>query len=296
MAGKRAVCPNCKSVIEIPEKYVPALVVPDPREASAHEPMTDAKVPPALDITKPAEQVSPAEEERAALRLVRFGYIFLRDDWRRLPTCSHLWFVFFLFFLPWINLSCNSRIIATQTGLQTCLGSATVNPKVEKLARNVRNLPEGNQLRPMLEEMPPWSLLSVVYVLFVFLGGLVGFACMGCIVFRLKMAAAGAHLASLGLGGTACLALSAQMLIGFPIDKHARLQLDKAIAEQERRNAAGFRNEGVETLLDVEVNYTFWLWLSWLMTLVSAPVFVVEFGVLVVDAMRKYRQQSEESG
>jgi hypothetical protein len=286
MAGKKAVCPNCRAVIAVPEQFVPtAAVAPQPVE-----------LPPMMQPTSPVD--SRAEEEKAVLRILRLVYIFCRDDWRRLPTCGHLWLVFFLFFLPWVNLSCNSRTLISQTGWQTMHGGTTVDPKFEKLAKNDR--PNDNVPRPKLDEPPPWSLLSIIYFVFIFLGGLIGAACIGCVVFRMRMFAVAAHLFSLGLGVAAFLALASEMMIGFPIEKHMKLQIEKSRQEQERRDALlGARpkpNEGLEALFDVEVRYSFWLWLSVVITFVSAPVFLLEFVILIADALRKHMRLQQDSG
>src|SRR5712692_5290994 len=152
MAGKNAVCPSCRAVIAIPEEFAPATMVEtNPNEKSSPEQHSDHEIPGSLDIAKAPEIDARGEEEKAALRMVRMVYVFFRDDWRRLPTCGHLWLAFFLVFLPWINISCNGRTLVTQTGLQTCHGGFRLDPKFEKLARNDRALQNENILKPKLD-------------------------------------------------------------------------------------------------------------------------------------------------
>lgn len=295
MAGKKAFCPSCKAVIAIPEQDVPVAVFePQPVEMAA---APSAEPTASLDITKPPGMVSRAEDERAALNIVRVIYVFVRSDGRRLATCPHLWLVFFLFFLPWLNISCNGRTVATQTGMQTCFGSATIDPKIDKWGRAHGNFGGGpNVVRARLDEPVPWSLLSLIYIVFVFLGGFVALACIVCVFLRLRAVATGAHLFALGLGGAAFLALAAQMLIGFPVERHAKAQAEKIRTEQRQRNDLPKGNDPVEVLFDLDTTYSGWLWLSLLLTFVSAPVFLLEFAVLFVDAIKKHMRQRADSG
>ncbi len=290
MAGKRAVCPNCRAVIPISEEFAPVrITASEPIEM----PMPD---PVSLDIARPPQIDTQGEDEKAALRVLRLVYVFCRRDWRRLPTCPHLWLAFLLFFLPWVNLSCNSRTLVTQTGLQSCYGAKSLDPKFEKMVRNDKGPAGANLVKPRLDESPPWSMLSIVYITFVVLGGITGLACIVCVFLRLNTVAAGVHLFSLGLGAAAFLAIAAQMFVGFPLEKHFKQQLEKVRQEEQRQN--GFHAPVNEDLdwFDVEAKYTVWLWLSLLVTFVSVPVFLLEFVILIVDAVNKHMRQRDESG
>ena len=283
MAGKKAVCPNCRAVLAVPELPTAALAAPT----------SDHDISTSLDITGPPEADAQAADEKAALRIVRLVYVFFRDDWRRLLTCSQLWLVFFLFFLPWVNLSCNGRTLVTQTGLQTCHGGFTVDARIEKAARNDKALQNDN----VLKEQPTWSLLSTVFIVFVFLGGLIGFGCIVCVLFRMSTYAKATHLFSLGLGGAAFLALAAQVTIGFPMDRHLTQQIEKNRAERERQNApVGIANDAIDAWSGFDTRYTFWLWLSFIITFVSAPAFVLEFAILIGQAIKRPAGQPDESG
>jgi hypothetical protein len=283
MAGKKAACPNCRAVLAVPELLTAALA----------EPAVVDDIPASLDIAGPTQSASQAEDEKAALRLGRLVYVFFRDDWRRLLTCAHLWLVFFLFFFPWVNISCSGRTLATQTGLQTFTGGLTVDARFEKAARNDKGLQNDN----LLKEQPPWSVLSAVFIVFVFFGGLVGFVCIACVFLQMSTIAKATHLFSLGLGGAAFLALAAQMTIGFPVDRHINQQIEKKRAEQDRPNAPGAHpNDAGATWVDLETRYTFWLWLSCILTFISAPAFVLEFAILIVHAIKRHAGQRDDSG
>jgi hypothetical protein len=293
MAGKRAVCPNCKAVIAIPEQFVPATVsdpepAPEPVSAppsSLHEPA------PSLNI---ANSDTRAQDEQAALAWARRIYVFFRDDWRRIPTCTHLWFAFFLFFLPWVNISCGGQKVVSQTGLQTCYGATTVDARFEKMGRNARKF-GGNPNWPKVDEPAPWSVLSVIYITFIFLGGFMGLACACCAIFRLHNIAAATHLFSLGLGSAAFLALAAQLFIGFPVEKHIKQQIEKSFNDQNRNNPfGGVQNAG--ELVEIEPQYSGWLWWSVFLSLVSIPIFLLEFTILIVEAVRKHMRHKIDTG
>jgi hypothetical protein len=295
MAGKKAVCPKCQASMSVPEQYAPAAIVdPHRSDKSLAEPLPIIDKPSSVDIAKPPDFDTRAEEEKATLEILRLVYIFFRDDWRRLPTCGHLWIAFGLFFLPWVNVSCNNRTLVSQSGLQTCYGAFALDPKFEKWARDERAPRIDNFSKPKLDEPPPWSALSIVFGTFVCLGGIIGFLCVAGVFFRLHTFAAATHLFSLGLGSAAFLALASQMLIGFPIDKHAKQQLEKC-----RNIPFGNRpdpNDAVEAMLDIEVKYSPWLWLSAVLTLVSVPTFLLEFGVLIAEAIKRHMRQQFDSG
>jgi phage FluMu protein Com len=299
LAGKRVVCPNCKAVVAIPEKAAPAANGAKSADLDALQAI-DVEPAPPLQIAK-ADVDQHGADEQAALRVVRIIYVMLRDDWRRLFTCAHLWPALFLFFLPFVNVSCNNRTLLSQSGLQACYGGFTVDPKVDQLARNEKALKNEAIPRPKQDEPAPWSILTIVYILFVFLGSGLGFLCILAVLFRFRLICAGLHLFSLGLGGAAFLALSAQMIIGFPIDKHVKQQFEKARAEQERRNAgAGIRPiqgaEGFEALFDIDSRYSPWLWLSCLLAFISAPAFLLEFSIVLASVVRGYLRKRVESG
>ena len=277
MAGKKAVCPNCRAIITVPEMPTAAIAEPTPN----HDISTS------LDIASSPEADAQAADEKAALRILRLVYVFFRDDWRRLLTCAHLGPVFFLLFFPWLNISCVGRTIATQTGLQTCTGGFTIDTRLEKAARDNND--------KLMKESPSWSALSTLFIVFVFLGGVTGLACIVCVFLRMSAFARATHLFSLGLGGAAFLSLAAQMAIGFPVERQIKQQIEKGRAERDRQNPPLFQDPG-EAWVDLDTRYTFWLWLSFLITFVSAPAFVLEFAILIGQATRHYSRQRDDSG
>ena len=289
LAGKRVVCPSCKAVVAIPEK-APAIGMDTPQVID---------VEPVVPLQIARVDVDPhGADEKAGLRVLRIIYVILRDDWRRLFTCAHLWPALFLFFLPFVNVSCNNRTLLSQTGLQACYGGFTVDPKIDQLARNEKALKNEAIPRPKQDEPAPWSILTIVYILFVFLGSGLGFLCILAVFFRFRLICAGLHLFSLGLGGAAFLALSAQMIIGFPIEKYVKQQFEKARVEQDRRNvqAVVIAGIGVDALFDIDSHYTAWLWISCLLVSISAPTFLLEFSVVLATVVRGPLRKAQASG
>jgi len=161
------------------------------------------------------------------------------------------------------------------------------------MGRNVRQM-GNNAAWPKLEEAAPWAILSIIYITFVVLGGFIGLLCIGCAIFRLHNFAAATHLFSLGLGSAAFLALGAQLVIGFPVEKHVKQQIEKSINDQNRNNLFGVRQNAGD-FVDVEPQYTAWLWWSVFLSFVSMPIFLVEFTVLIVEAVRKHMRTKGDS-
>src|SRR5262249_47885 len=111
LAGKRVLCPSCKATVTIPEKPAGTTKPAEPIGLPLvdDEPVQGSTPP----ITK-ADVEQHVADEQAALRVMRIVYVMLRDDWRRLFTCAHLWPALFLFFLPFVNVCCNGRPLASQ--------------------------------------------------------------------------------------------------------------------------------------------------------------------------------------
>ncbi|HZZ82854.1 MAG TPA: hypothetical protein VFE62_30420 [Gemmataceae bacterium] len=283
MAGKRVVCPNCKATVAIPDK--PAAKPAEPVAL----PLVDVEPVPSLPIAH-ADVAQHVADEQAALRVLRIVYVMLRDDWRRLFTCAHLWPALFLFFLPFVNVSCNGRTIVSQTGLQACHGGFTVDPKLEQAAAKEKIAARKR------EEHAPWSILTVVYILCVFLGSGLGLLCILAVLFRLRMACAGLHLFSLALGAAAFFAVSGQMILGFPIERHAQQQLEQVRDAEERPLVNAVARGGPGLFLDVTARYSAWLWLSCLLTLISLPAFLVEFLIVLIKVLRGTLWKRADSG
>jgi hypothetical protein len=191
----------------------------------------------------------------------------------------------------------------TQTGFQAAIGGTSVDPKFRKAADMNPKGPVGfdnnNPMRKVADDKPGWSALTIVYAAFVLLGGFVGLLCIGVVLLQMRMASALLHLISLSCGTAAFAALALQMAIGFPLEKHTRKQIDDAKAEQARRaNQIGIfpqPNDVFDALVDVEAEYSAWLWLSVLLAFVSLPVLFLEFGIVTAQVVRRHLKKREDS-
>ncbi|MBI1833027.1 MAG: hypothetical protein HYR84_16425 [Planctomycetes bacterium] len=262
-AELRFVCPKCRAVMSAPVekagekinclKCGQRLQIPPAQHAktilaSAFESENEPKLgsnpvapiapgPPPPSTAVGAESTSvapntPADEIWSRARA--FLTMAFHSDWRRLPTAPILWPCFFLFFLPWINISCmavdgKSVVLASQSGLQTCYGGASLDQKLERMAaREGRDKPENP------EDQPPWSLLSILYGLFIILGGFLGLACIVTLFWqKIPLACPISHLGSLAFGSLAFLILLLQMVIHFPIER----QFDKKRGDERDQKA-----------------------------------------------------------
>lgn len=287
MAGKRVICPHCHGAVDIPAK--PAAATPRRPDEGHDDPVEVGS----LNIAKTAENDAQTADEKAALRILRFVYVMLRDDWRRLFTCPLLWPGVLLFFLPWVDLSCSQRTLARQTGLQTTYGAYTLDPKFDKALGVERGL--GIQ-RPKADDRAGWSVLSIMYIVFLVIGGFFGFVCIFFVLFRVRTFAAALHLFSLGLGCAAFAALALQMIVGFPIERHAKEHIEKA--QQRRNQQFGLRPmpEPELELLELDTHYSSWLWSSAVLAFFAAPMFLLEFSVLLILSIRHFRRPRRESG
>jgi hypothetical protein len=293
MAGKRVICPHCQGAVDIPQS---GPLAPRVESGSPSDAMDEPVVVGALNIAKTAENDAQTADEKAALRILRFFYLMIRDDWRRLFTCPLLWPGLLLFFLPWVDLSCAPRTIATQTGLQTTYGAYTLDPKFEKVMRLDRAGLLDNALRPKADDRAPWSVLSIIYIVFLFMGAFFGFVGVFFVLFRVRTFAAAMHLFSLGLGSAAFIAIALQMMIGFPIQRHAQEHVQKAM--ERNRQVIGMRPVPPQELelLELETHYSVWLWISAGLAGIAVPVFMLEFCVLLALVVRHFRKPHLETG
>ena len=213
----------------------------------------------------------------------------LTRDWRRVATSIHLWLALPLFFLPWVNISCNDRVIGSQSGFQTCYGGSSIDPKLKKLAEEPAQKAPGG-LRPNgAKDRAPASVLSLIYGAALLIGGVLGILCVFSVIARTPTWhnalawSTGTHLLSLGFGALAFLFLALQMAVGFPVEHEFDRNMKKAIAKQRAdKDVPDFaKGLGVEVAgAMVEFKYSAWLWISCVITFVSVPALVVELLIL----------------
>ncbi len=189
------------------------------------------------------------------------------------------------------------RHLLSQSGFQSCYGGGSLDQKLERIGkaaaednRFVNPPPAKNA------EKPPWSALSIAYGFCILAGGFLGLACIALVFLRIPNATAATHLGSLGFAGLAFLALVLQMAVGFPLertlDDNMAKQRQEIRQRQQLQGGPDFGdNLGVLGAGLLEVNYSFWLWLSCLVTFCSIPFFLGELGIMIYRFFRTGRMQ-----
>jgi hypothetical protein len=306
-AGRKAVCPKCGQKILIPTPPPPLPTASNKTTLGKLEenvsqspvsipvPVPQPPPPPLLptaqfaDDGEPDSQAASSKAGAIAENLPAILLVILAKDWRRLLTCLHLWLGFLFFFLPWINISCDGRPMASQSGLQTCYGGVTLDQKLERMAKAGGEQNAPNQPAIGKDDDAAWSLLSILYITCIVAGGLLGFACIVAVFLKLSRAGAATHLLSLGFGSLAFMLLAAQMTFGFPYERRMDAAIEKLRRDELKRQADQaklgmprdvFGNLGAVLGAGmIEVRYSFWLWFSVVIASLSIPAFVLEFTI-----------------
>ena len=128
-----------------------------------------------------------------------------------------------LFFMPWIDIQCSGKSLATQTGIQTITGMATPSSEIEGIMKNDRRE----------------SLGSSVLVATALLATGLGIACLLMALFNgnSKLDALGSILCVLAL-----MCLLTQLIQGFPIKQQliAKISMDQASNPMGMSDSLGF--------------------------------------------------------
>ena len=128
-----------------------------------------------------------------------------------------------LFFMPWIDIQCSGKSLATQTGIQTITGMATPSSEIEGIMKNDRRE----------------SLGSSALVATALLATGLGIACLLMALFngKSKLDALGSILCVLAL-----MCLLTQLFQGFPIKQQllAKISMDQATTPMGMSNSLGF--------------------------------------------------------
>jgi len=311
-AGKKVICPTCgqKVLVPTPPPASPAtnkttlgiVEVNTTTDAPTQDSVSTSPIPPPA---VPSSSSSKKGHENAAgqsgnegtpddpqTKLVNAAIDFLARDWRRLPTSPLSWLAFLLFFFPWINISCDGRHLASQSGLQTCYGGVTADQRLDRLGN--AGGPGARGDKPA--DLEPWSLLSIIYILLITVAGFLSLACVVAVCLRHSIIATTSHLFSLALTTVASFTLALQMIMGFPIERKFNDDLAKERQRINDRRALAFGEFNQGPNLDpglaglggamIEFRYSPWLFLSCLITFLSLPILLGESGFL---AYRYYK-------
>jgi LSD1 subclass zinc finger protein len=302
-------CPDCGKVVEVPDgstgKNVrcascqTSFVAKPPRVAKDQ---SAATLPAEEEQPKPNEQSESMVRQETAPAEVAGGLpSWLTLEWRRIPVSLSHWLLVPIFFLPWINVSCNDHKLMSQTGLQTCLGRIRHVPRLEKIKE------QNKRQAAMLREQSSWlevdstskAYLIWVFASFVLLACFIGLVCIGCVLFRQHGFAAIMNLSSLICLALGFVLLVIQMIIGFPIEAEIADAKNKQEQIQQQQQKKGMGNIALflintgnyEQFFDIEVTYTNWFWAMFTYLLLLLPWLLLE---LVAAGFAFYRHASNK--
>jgi hypothetical protein len=319
LAGRKATCPKCSEVAEVPGfSAAPRMeATPARRSQRDEDHWQDSPSRPRAGIPSEGKVVVELRSDSLSQATKpSFFRAFLTNHWRRIPTSMTLWLVLPLFFLPWIDVKCNGMKFIQQTGMQTCTGKYSLSEDLEALAKNNPGGPTQSPNQTTKDDLEG-SGLSWLYFAFLIVGSLIAVAVViTVIIFQVSARAphtggakvfgivvALGHFAVLLLGSLCFLALFFQMIVGFPIDRQIKKANDeKAKAMQGTTQPPGGPdnlNPGMNNLgaslgaaIDLRTSYSPWLWLSFLICLLS-PLFLVLEGILTGYSL--FSRKSEPS-
>jgi hypothetical protein len=190
-----------------------------------------------------------------------------RPGWK-IGSLSAFVLALLLFPLPWVQVSCvqTNKTIATQSGFEAIYGG--MSSPMEKAAQRAKDELLSNlrkqgvkvnesQFASQASEDGPdshWSFLMLLF-LFVVLGGIIA-----NVVIRVPKQR---RLMALGCGGLLVLLLLLQMVIGFP--------LADSVADAVGKNATDTAALAAAASM-IDVGYTAWYWLAFLVAWVCVAV------------------------
>ena len=130
-----------------------------------------------------------------------------------------------LFFLPWIDIQCSQKSMATQTGIQTIYGGGSPSEDMKAFAEKNGQMKSGGGKN---DESMGYSPLVAIALL----------AVLSAVVISFKALRSREEPKTNLVGilcATALVLISAQMMIGFPVKKN----LGKSMAESSKTERSG---------------------------------------------------------
>jgi hypothetical protein len=180
-----------------------------------------------------------------------------------------------LFLLPWIDIRCSQQSFATQTGIQTIYGGASLSAGMEALAE------EDGQTKP--DRAKPDGASAYAPLVALALLCVVGAVVMSFMAFR-----SGDSVQSQRVGmlcAAALVLISAQMMIGFP----AKKGIGKGMAEASKTDVSGdpmdemSKGMAEAMMLQIDVRHLPALYLT--LVMLGLPTLVLANGML--DRLKK---------
>lgn len=259
MAGRKATCPACSARVLIPDD--------DAADDAGQR-----------GEGLPDDDTVDQDSERAARALLVGAVQLLASGWRRIPSSLLPWPALVLFFLPWIDVSCSGRPVARQSGAQVCVGEFTVAPGLDQQ--------QGGRLADRQRgEAPPWSLLACLYGASLAMSAAALVCALTCVALGAWGSAGQAHCVALACLGACWALLTAFLLAGSPAEGRLAEAMEHLQQEQGRMQRGGGLGAEIganlgAALVNVQVRYTPWLWLSWGLTFLALPCLCLEWALL----------------
>jgi len=201
--------------------------------------------------------------------------------------------VLLLSFLPWVDVQCHKETLLTQSGMQAATGGHTIGDTFRQMEEMQKQMggEKPKQKEPDISSAP----LMILWFLVVLAGiGLGVLAVSQGVPFGAPGAAA--------CSGAAALLLLIQVVAGFPVEDDVKKGMKEnraagapqpfgipgAIADMPGPGPQGMpgqppggaefdkaAQQAMENIIDVK--YTGWLWLAWLVTLIPPILYGVEW-------------------
>jgi hypothetical protein len=166
-----------------------------------------------------------------------------------------------LFFLPWTDVKCSGRHIASQSGFQSIYGGISLDDDIEAMSE------QGSQ--PDSETDISMSLISLIVFLLILAG-----AAAAAAVFSKGWSS---PIQPGALATAAVLLILTQAIIGFPIDRSIRNSQKQSAGDDEMARALG-------SAMGVESSRTAWFYIGLLALAVPAGLYCNErWGRKIMD-------------
>jgi DNA-directed RNA polymerase subunit M/transcription elongation factor TFIIS len=246
-------CPSCGKILKAPEEYAGkkgkcsacGFHAPIPKPVEVHysdtlsphkeeapdfsDFMPEEDVPPPFTYHQPSKKPSPL----------------------RFLSPSLLALTALCFFLPWVEVQCNGKVMATQSGFQTIYGGMSTPGLMENTVNQMKSQlpPEVVQQAESQQKTPDPAVLVALAFVVIVLGGITA---LGLPQSSTRTIFVG------GCAGAALLFLALQAAIGFPIENN--------MAETMAQNAMKNGGKGMESALMgsamIEIHCSLWFWLT----------------------------------
>lgn len=254
-------CPGCKSVLHTQDDKIgktgtcprcsQKVTVPSPLESQQVQDWRIAPPPVARQLSPDLDEESA---EPCSLDLQQEERSF--SAWRRYLPSAPLGLAFLFFFLPWINVSCNTsqgpHLMGHQSGFQAMCGNYSSSGLSNEVATKIQQQRKEVYKKAIREtEIDPAPLVAI-YFLFVITGAIIG-------LFPKP-----ARSLMVAILSAALVFLVIQMIAGFPVEQSIIDRLAESKGQGKYEIEASIAVSSM-----IEISYTPWLWMSLMAIILS---------------------------